>query len=734
MELDKLRRRVPPAVAAQLDILYAEFLRLQPLGRNQDFLKWLRDRHLVDEALLRKGTDQLELSSLPEVEDTNSLMAANQIKTFDTERYSALGEVGKGSVGEILLMKDLALKRKVAVKQIRPELAQHPQVFARFLTEAQITAQLDHPGIVPVYGLEIQAGKQLAYAMKLIEGKTLKDLIRETRLEQEKKQKVEKEEYTLSSRLEHFLKVCDALDYAHSRGVIHRDLKPANIMIGPFREVYIMDWGIARRIQDNDEDLDPELAQQIAPDQGEPLLERTQLGEVLGTPRYMSPEQAAGRNNELDGRSDQFSLGLILYELVTLKPAFQAKNSLELLQKVLKGKLEPITHKHLPIELRAIIAKATALNPTLRYPSVSELSTDLRRFLRGEAVMARPDHLGQKLLRWMGNHRQATLNIALSVFVFCLLGLSLSIYIQQETVLKIRAREQKITPLLNQISRLSQTLRRSMLQQEALLEGLSATAVAALNEGQAQNQIPFKIPDWQKNPPANAMQSAFYQKLIDLNSPVYLSTKPLAQFEPLIKLLLPLQGLYRRTLLHSAAYGQETPLGTEAEIQISQKGTPLVELGLVLSQGLTILYPGQKRAVSDLRQQEWYQASLKTQQGLWTKLPTEPVFRISQALKSVGPKDLGVAYIDLQADYLQKALKLPADQPALTALYLLGKEAQIVASNRPEKVNKKFTLPDKLELQAPGFSENQDQLLVWQPLHQGWTLLATIDLKRLLNP
>jgi len=725
MDLEKLRRRLPPAVAAQWDTLQAEFLRTEPPG--SDFLTWLRKRQWVDEALLRKGTDQLELSQWPVTETSLASPLPDEWLKLGHElaRYLPLGEVGTGSVGQIALMKDRSLKRKVAVKQIRPELAQHPQVLSRFLTEAQITAQLDHPGIVPIYGLEVQADGNLAYAMKLIQGKTLKDLIREARLLQGKQAQRENktEAYSLSKRLEHFLKVCDALDYAHSRGVIHRDLKPANIMIGPFNEVYVMDWGIARRIQDPDADLDHDLAEKIAPDQGEPLMERTQMGEVLGTPRYMSPQQAAGRNRELDGRSDQFSLGLILYELVCLKPAFEAKNALELLQKVLKAQLEPLPKNRVPSELQAIIAKATRLNPAERYPSVREMAEDLRRFLRGEAILARPDSALQKLLRWMGYHRQATVTLGLGLFVFCLLGLSLSIWIQQQTLLKIQAREQKITPLLNQIARLSQDLRRSMMQKEALLEGLATPAIAALSEGYpGPNQVIWHS----KQTPTK----------LDFKAPIYLGSPKL--FQQQVPFLTPLHDIYRQTLLESLNYGQARPDPLAAETLLSQQQTPLLRSGLVLASGLHIVYPGQKLEPADGRSADWYLQSLKSPLIRWTKLKGEPLFRLSLRLQTFGdppsgPKILGTAFVDLQAQDLQRRLKAPTEIPALKGLYLLGPDGQELLRSPETPPLEQGLAPLPQALLTPGFRENEQQLYVWQPLQQGWSLLAQVDLQTLLQ-
>src|SRR5262249_48798385 len=153
-----------------------------------------------------------------------------------------ISRIGEGAMGAIDIARDVYLRRKVALKTVLPEMAAHPEVFGRFLSEMQITAQLEHPNIVPVYTLDVGADGSLGYAMKLGQGKDLADILDEARAKVEKGQPLG-EELALAKRLECFLKVCDALQYAHSKGIVHRDLKPANVMVGRHNEVYLMDWG-----------------------------------------------------------------------------------------------------------------------------------------------------------------------------------------------------------------------------------------------------------------------------------------------------------------------------------------------------------------------------------------------------------------------------------------------------------------------------------------------------------
>jgi len=674
VDLEDLRKRLPFALAKQLESLYADFLRHTPKGDTSAFLEWLKERKLVDQASFRRGTDQLELSNLDQTLEMKATEQAKGLENQSLERYQALGVIGEGSVGQILSMQDRHLRRQVAVKQLRSEWLGQPEVLSRFLNEAQIMAQLDHPAIVPVYSLEIQPQGQLAYAMKWVKGKTLKECIREERL------KPEKNKQNTERLLDYFLKVCDALDYAHSRGVIHRDLKPANIMIGPYHEVYVMDWGIARRVRDLDQELDQELAEKIAPDQGEPLLERTQMGQVLGTPRYMSPQQAAARNDELDGRTDQFSLGLILYEILTLRPAFQAKHSFELLQKVLQAELEPIPEK-LPSELLAILAKATALKPSDRYPSVREFAEDLRCYLRGEAVLARPDTRFQKVLRWIGNRPLTSFSLAVGLGVLCLMGLSFSFYQQQQTTLQIQARERQLAPALSTWARHSQNLSRKLYAQETLLEGFAAPAIAALENIPEQN-----------------------------------SQGVLEGLKPLLAQTLAESAAPQKPFLRGQAF---------AESLVSPQ-TPLYRAGWILKTGRAIVFPESLEKIQAPQISELKQTKIQ-----WAVLPEQAGLRASLVLRLKGTEVLGTAFADLRFSKLQDWLGA-TPLKALKAAYLMDLTGKILVASPKAPLE----LPERLsleQLRASGLKISGETLMIWNPLPQGFICLAVADLKAILK-
>jgi serine/threonine protein kinase len=327
-------------------------------------------------------------------------------------RYVVVGVAGRGGMGTVHVARDVDLRRHVALKELGDDVAHDRTARARFVREVQVTAQLDHPYIVPVYSLEVATGGRPAYAMKLVEGRTFSQLIADTRAAHERKSALD-DDLLLAARLEHFLKVCDALAYAHVRGVVHRDLKPANLMLGRHNEVYVMDWGICRLIGAQPVEGPAQAADPLV-DLGR--VGETAFGSIVGTPLYMSPEQAPGRHADLDARSDQCALGLILFELVTLARPFNGRTVVDILQQAAAGARAPVTHafgEAIPIELVAIVERATASDPARRYPSVEDLADDLRRFLRGEAVVARPDTHWQKAVRTVARHRQAAAVVVL---------------------------------------------------------------------------------------------------------------------------------------------------------------------------------------------------------------------------------------------------------------------------------------------------------------------------------
>lgn len=281
--------------------------------------------------------------------------------------------VSKGGMASILEAVDTNLLRTCAVKVIDPELARDKAMLRQFIEEAQITAQLDHPYIVPVHELAVDRDGALYFTMKRVRGVTLADVLASQSL-------ASRTDRELQVVLEVLLKVCDALSFAHSRGVIHQDLKPENVMVGDHGQVYLMDWGIARL-------KDGARAAASAPDtprgRGK-RYKKSPKGVILGTPFYMAPERA-DRSGTVDERSDVFSLGGILYEVLTLAPPYLGQDTGELLDQVRAGRVVPPGERvgvPLPPGLGAIAMKAMRPRPGERHQSVIELRAELQEFLQ----------------------------------------------------------------------------------------------------------------------------------------------------------------------------------------------------------------------------------------------------------------------------------------------------------------------------------------------------------------
>jgi eukaryotic-like serine/threonine-protein kinase len=304
----------------------------------------------------------------------DSLGPAVSESAFPESRYAMDKVYAEGGIGRVWLARDRQLNREVAIKTLRPELLKDDGVRSRFLQEAQITGQLEHPGIVPVYELAAAppSGSPF-YSMRLVRGRTL---VQASRHYHQKRRAGEEEALGLVSLLSAFVAVCNTVAYAHSRGVVHRDLKGENVLLGDFGEVFVLDWGLAKVLGTPEEQGSMHLeSRRLAADGGQTL-----QGDVVGTPRYMAPEQAEGRSDLADSRTDIYGLGAILYEILTGQPPFAGSSTLEFLDDVLHD--APIPPRQLwpdaPQTLEAACLRALSKNPADRHASAAVLGMEIQ--------------------------------------------------------------------------------------------------------------------------------------------------------------------------------------------------------------------------------------------------------------------------------------------------------------------------------------------------------------------
>ncbi len=306
-------------------------------------------------------------------------------------RYRLLDRIARGGMGIVYTAQDEQLQRRVALKILEGSGA-NSDFANRLIREARVLAALEHPGIVPVHDVGTLADGRVFYAMKFVEGQRLDKYIESVA--------------SVPDRLRIFLRICDAVAFAHARGVLHRDLKPANVMVGPFGEVLVMDWGLAKilssEVSSATSENDPEATIFEKPKQFATAGEATEIsvvtghGTVMGTPGYMSPEQARGDVEHLDARSDIFSLGALLQFLVTGHPEPAPQPGRPRLDK----------------SLAAICSKATADLPAGRYLNVQEMALDVSRYLDGLAVGAHEESVFEKAARFYRRYRFFILLIA----------------------------------------------------------------------------------------------------------------------------------------------------------------------------------------------------------------------------------------------------------------------------------------------------------------------------------
>lgn len=726
MKVENLANILPTVSPAQIEEWLLQFQKEMPAGSQNDFLSYLLDHNFISKLDFYAACDGMDVSlndlgtiSLDEDGPVTSELPKEETEATNAsglDEYELIDEIGRGAMGEVHVAKDLKLKRKVALKWIKEGKVDQKSKF-RFIREILITSQLDHPNIVPIYTMARSATGNLAYSMKWIKGRTLGDLVTE-RIEAIQAGKFQngtlKKEF-----LEIFLKICEAMAYAHAKQVIHRDLKPSNIMIGPYGEVYVMDWGIARVIGTKDIEYAGEVDVEKIELAGDGYT--TQDGAVVGTLSYISPEQAQGEVEQLDQKSDQYALGLILFNLMTLQPPIPKGKLLDMLRRARRGQIAPIVHlspkKTIAPELEAIIEKTTNNSPDKRYETVDALAEDIRRYIHNEEVMARPDPWLAKIARWVSKHRTKTMLAFMSLALFALVSNIYNLNQQQierekaqirEIEMKdsIQLRSKRIGQIMADVSKQGGRIGQELLYYKGLLRELTSAAQARLilEPSVLDNETVYFSLDFDEGRgPGDLRLSSRYKKELSLDYAGIKLAPDVAltpEIEKEVRLLGSLSPIFYNIFMETLPDGYTSK--EEIRTAILDEGkSPVIWAFVGSEKGVHSSYPGKGgyKPDYDPRERPWYKASIGQKEplcqppyidasGQGQLLPcTDPVFGADGQL-------LGIAGIEFSFTYIVDSLLTLPSFASQTDSFLLNSKGEIlVASLDSSKTGDTFYNP-----------------------------------------
>ena len=612
-------------------------------------------------------------------------------------QYEDIEVFGEGGQGIISAARDHTLNRIVALKTLRATETEQPGSSRDFIYEAKVTAQLDHPSIIPIYSLGKNDSDHLQLAMKLVNGKTLREHLKNIQLNYRMRGiSAFDERSSLYKRLELFLHVCDAMLYAHHRRIMHCDLKPENIMIGEYMEVYLMDWGLAKPIPKRD-------------DKSEWVRPKT----IAGTPRYLSPEAVAGKR--FDERADIFALGLILQEITTLQYAVSGADSNEVMRKILDGNLNPPEHLYgFPIDrdLKAIIAKATAHDPADRYQSVRKLADDLRFYIQGNEVSARPDNTFMKILRWTTRHRMFMLIGMLTALAVMLGTVAFSVYRNLQHTREMNERSEMTNRAYGQCFAATSLLDREILAQEKNLSLLSGLAARMLSSWTVQDEKKRFLQYDRNNRlpvPPDAVFSPWYQDKVSFAAGMCKAVPEANQEEVSLRIqqISPLVYTMRETVLDS---GTELAFTSDTEEhrlkEALSNGRPVKSIYIGLKEGIQFGYPWRDiyDKSFDPRKRPWYIRGKDADRPTWGKPYIGADYQMGLCLPcSVRICDekgnfYGVAGLELTFNKAAEILHHSGN----TGYYVLDSalidgNGRIIASSAKKKRNSKFNKSESVK-------------------------------------
>jgi eukaryotic-like serine/threonine-protein kinase len=440
----------------------------------------------VHDPEIERTLGQVGSARTPADEGDTDRTASYAVGTASAEgqRFRVLRPHARGGLGAVFVALDAELNREVALKQILDQHADDPTSRARFLVEAEITGGLEHPGIVPIYGLGTYADGRPFYAMRFIKGDSLKEAADHFHADLAIKGDPGRRALELRKLLRRFTDVCDAIGYAHSRGVLHRDIKPGNIIVGKDGETLVVDWGLAKATGSADHGADAG-ERTLIPSSASGSAE-TLPGSALGTPAYMSPEQAEGDLEHLGPRSDVYSLGGTLYYVLTGRPPLEG-NVAEVLRAAQRGEFAPPRRHDATIDpaLEAVCLKAMAHRPAERYASPRALSEDIERWMADEPVSVWREPLSRRARRWANRNRTAVASAAVAL-VAGVVGLSSVLAVQTSAKAEVTRALARETDANQALATANDALERSKASVQARYD-LAVEAIKTFHTGVSED-------------------------------------------------------------------------------------------------------------------------------------------------------------------------------------------------------------------------------------------------------
>ena len=670
-------------------------------------------------------------------------------KTLDASgpRYDILRPLGAGGMGEVVAARDARLGRTVAIKRVLPGRKNDPDVLRRFSIEAQVCAQLEHPNIVPVYEVETEDGRP-GFTMRLVGDRTLAGYLVECR----SPAFAGHESHALPARLRFVLEVADALRYAHAKGIVHRDIKPANIVIGEHGELYLLDWGIAKIV------ANAEATESLVLDATTEGM-NTVVGETLGSATYMPPEQALGEVDAHSPQSDQFSLGLVLQELVTLVPPREGEQVQRIIAAADAQRLpmhQDANGAAVPRALMAIVDRATQLRPEDRYPSVQEFALDVQRFLDGAPVSVHREGLARRVWRRLSERPALSLGVGLGSLVAALLGAVLTLAMLVGAQATAAREATRMRDLSSNVVQHSEAIDSRFARAAELVEGV---AMAATTLHEADSPIDGPVPYGAAGQLAETSEPRF-DDLIDVpgyDFPISFARSMFhypetAEEEPLrrhMRVMHPLarelRGAWLRSLDEEAVAWPES-----RQRAVFEAGeVPLWAIYVAFEDGLMLSYPGWEPLSDgfDARGRPWY-THVVERSGIRFGNPYIDaaggalILPCNRALRSTTGELVGVAGGDYMLDDLASMMRIA--EPGWRRSTLVDAEGRelVNTDQRGMRLEVDPTDQESAETGTPlpaellatvredrsGWWRDGDELVVFDALEEpGWTFVAHFD-------